>query len=305
MKVTENIKTQIINDYQSGQTLAQCAERYSMSIGTISHVLKEKNIKSRKKQSRYPKQEIVKAYKSGRTTGQIAKQYGTTVKTICDILKQFNVARNNPQGAFELKRNFWKSIDTPAQAYFLGWLISDGNIYKNQVRIMIESSDDYILSKFAQYTGITTKIRKKIQKTSHLSAVTQYSAEWVKDLSQYGVIPNKHSSVTITNIIHMSHLLRGVFDGDGYVDKKGRFSICGNRTIVEDVQNILVKELGVSKNKISQNPRTGVWSAGWYSKRDNFLIGQYLYKDKSDLYLIRKYNRWAQGNPVVNAQSNI
>ena len=50
----------------------------------------------------------------------------------------------------------------------------------------------------------------------------------------------------------MSHLIRGIIDGDGWITKRGQIGLCGNYQLVSQVKDYLVDTLNVYNVKIIQ-----------------------------------------------------
>lgn len=78
------------------------------------------------------KQNIIKYYLSKpMTLSQVEQQFGLSHPTISKILKDIpkypKAKINNP----ELKERFFEKIDSEEKAYFLGLLIADGNVFKD------------------------------------------------------------------------------------------------------------------------------------------------------------------------------
>lgn len=92
----------------------------------------------------------------------------------------------------------------------MGFLITDGNVFGNNVRLQLSSKDEYILKIFSDKTNNSNNIN--IDKRG-FSSFNIKRKVWVEDLSKYGVIPNKTKSVYLPSIREdlMSHLLRGIF----------------------------------------------------------------------------------------------
>lgn len=320
-RTSPDMEEKIILDYQSGMSMSQVGEKYGVNAVTVKNILDRQGITPRTKGglNQINWDEIVKLYKKGNSTGKIAKLYDISVKTVCDILKRYNVKRDNRQGGYNLDRDFWKNIDTPAKAYFLGWLITDGNVWGKQVRIELGSSDEEILELFRKYTGNTSKIhrRKRVVKAkdgstiriSYFSCVTAYCKQWVVDLNKLGIHPNKTPDFCIPEISEelLPHMLRGMIDGDGSVSKSGNLiAFYGNQANVEKFRQLLFDRFEIKFPNL--RVRESVSWISWGSKRDVKTIGEYIYNDKSDLFLKRKYDRWIS-NPnnqsILHANTEI
>ena len=292
-RTSRDIEDKIIQEYNSGKSLLVVGKLFNLNPVTIMNILNRRNIPLRTKGGIYKLDEnsIISCYKLGQTCKQIAKNFGVCLKTICNILEKNGISRDNIYHNTSLIDNYWENIDTYDKAYFLGFLITDGNIFKNNVRLQLSDKDKYILKVFSDKTNNSNQIHKDRR---GLSSFSIKRAAWVKDLSKYGVIPNKTKTVFLPKINDnlMPHLLRGIFDGDGWITFKGHtIGLCGNETLTTQVRDYLVDKLGVYKVKVVKN-NENLWSINWASKKDIKLIGEYLYKDKNDCYLTRKFDNY-------------
>lgn len=311
-RLDSKIEKQVINRYESGESMKSISDDLSIGITSIKNILERFEIPVRSKggKMKLPEEMIVDLYKKQNSTGVLAKQFGVSVKTICDILKRHNVKRDNPQGAFNLDRNYFKCIDRPDKAYFLGLLLTDGNVWNKQIRIELKSDDEYILETFAKYIGRPeAKLHRRISsKNSTLTHLNTYCKQWVEDLEQWSMTPNKTYTATmpILEDSMMPHLIRGIIDGDGYISKDGsQIGVCGaNFKNIEIIKNFLIDKLDINKNSIIKL-NNGIYDVKWSSKKDVLKIGEYIYKDKCDCYLKRKYDRWySKFNSYVNPEVN-
>lgn len=85
------------------------------------------------------------------------------------------------------------------------------------IRIQLKSDDEYILKRFKQELNSSNNI-SFYSKRKH-SEFRIHSIKMAKDLSKYGIIPNKTGKeiFPIDKIPYnmYPHFLRGFFDGDG------------------------------------------------------------------------------------------
>ena len=114
------------------------------------------------------KQEIIKYYLSQpMTMKQVEDKYELSHPTITKILKdvpKYTKAKlNNPN----MKEHFFQEINEEAKAYFLGLLISDGNVFKDNtgrqasISITLDLKDEYIYSiKFSRNVFEETDLTK-------------------------------------------------------------------------------------------------------------------------------------------------
>lgn len=284
------IEKSLIQDYISGKSIAWLKNKFNLGTTTIFGILKRNNVELRKSGGyRLDENQIISEYKMGISCYKIADEYNVDAKTIYHVLERNGVERNNNYHNLELVSDYWTNIDTYDKAYFLGFLITDGNVYGNDVRLQLSSKDEYILKVFSEKTKNGNKIY--VDKRGFSSYRVKKKC-WVEDLAKYGVIPRKTATAYLPALSDdmMPHLLRGIFDGDGWITQRGHHTIglCGNETLTTQVRDYLVKTLGVYNVKVIKNNES-LWSVSWSSKKDIKLIGEYLYKDKGDCYLSRKF----------------
>ena len=209
------------------------------------------------------KQEIIKYYLSQpMTMKQVEDKYELSHPTITKILKdvpKYTKAKlNNPN----MKEHFFKEINNEASAYFLGLLISDGNVFKDStgrqasISITLDLKDEYMLKKFKEVLQTNTSITYDGRGCGQIAVRSNIMAE---DLAKYGVVPRKSYSTYLPQISKemMPHLIRGIFDGDGSImakpnpnnDGHNRFlhsiSFCGTHQLMEDISNYILENLGI------------------------------------------------------------
>ena len=209
------------------------------------------------------KQEIIKYYLSQpMTMKQVEDKYELSHPTITRILKdvpKYTKAKlNNPN----MKEHFFQEINEEAKAYFLGLLISDGNVFKDNtgrqasISITLDLKDEYMLEKFKEVLQANTSVGHDGRGCGQIAVRSNIMAE---DLAKYGVVPRKSYNTYLPLISKemMPHLIRGIFDGDGSImakpnpsnDGHNRFlhsiSFCGTHQLMEDISNYILENLGI------------------------------------------------------------
>lgn len=261
------------------------------------------------------KQEIIKYYLSQpMTIKQVKEKYKlshpTIIKILKDVPKYTKVKLNSPN----IKEHFFQEIDEEAKAYFLGLLISDGNVFKDKtgrqtsISITLDLKDEYILKTFKEVLQTNTSINYDRRGCGQIAIRSNIMA---KDLLQYGVIPRKSCKTYLPILSEkmMSHLVRGIFDGDGSIiakpspnkDGHDRFlhsiSFCGTHKLMEDISNYIFKYL-----KLEQKPTIYDYKNRQLSElkiqniKDMKIFGDWIY-NYSTIYLNRKrdiYNNFLE-----------
>ena len=257
-------------------------------------------------------QEIINYYLSKpMTLKQVENKFELSHPTISKILinipKYTKAKLNNPN----LKEHFFQEINNEENAYFLGLLISDGNIFKDNtgrqasISITLDLKDEYLLTKFKEIISSNTSIGYDGRGCGQIAVRSNIMAE---DLKQYGVVPRKSYNTYLPQNIKdavMNHLIRGIFDGDGSIQAKlnhdnrflHSFSFCGTHKLMEDISNYCFKKL-----KLKQKPTIYDYKDRKLSeikiqnKEDMYIFGEWLYKDAT-IFMNRKkeiYNNFKQ-----------
>lgn len=252
------------------------------------------------------KQEIIKYYLSQpMTMKQVEDKYELSHPTITKILKdvpKYTKAKlNNPN----LREHFFQDINEEAKAYFLGLLISDGNVFKDNtgrqasISITLDLKDEYMLEKFKEVLQANTSVGYDGRGCGQIAVRSNIMAE---DLAKYGVIPRKSYSTYLPKISHemMPHLIRGIFDGDGNImakpdpnnDGHNRFlhsiSFCGTHKLMEDISNYSFEYLNLKQKPLVYDYKDRQLSELKIQNiKDMQTFGDWMY-NSSIIYLSRK-----------------
>lgn len=194
--------------------------------------------------------------------------------------------------------NYFQAIDSEEKAYFLGFMLADGNISKktNRICFTINDNDSYILEKFKKSINSENEVRHyKVfdnrKNKYNNSAVFQVSSSKIKkDLENLGISSNKTKTFDFTKIIdnkNYNHFLRGLFDGDGHINKtKTRISVISTREFLDYINLSFFKKdyliIGICAEK-------NVNRLCVQNKNDCIKFLDFIYKDAT-IFLERKYN---------------
>lgn len=254
------------------------------------------------------KQKIIKYYLSQpMAMKQVEDKYElshpTVTKILKDVSKYSKAKLNNPNA----NERFFKNIDSEEKAYFLGLLISDGNVFKDStgrqasISITLDLNDEYILQKFKEVLNVNTSISKDGRGCGQIAIRSNLMAD---DLKQYGVVPRKSYITYLPKIndIYMSHLIRGILDGDGSIlakpsskqDGHNRYlhsiSFCGSHQLMEDIAKYLYNNLQLKRPiQVYDYQDKNLSDIHIQNYEDMEKVGDWLYKDAT-IYLVRKNN---------------
>lgn len=236
----------------------------------------------------------------------VADKFGFCAVTISKILKKYNIPiySNNLIFNPNLNENYFEFIDTPNKAYFLGLIISDGNIFENlnntrqmMLSITLNEYDEYILEKFRDELGSNRLIAHDGRGASSISIL---SNKLCSDLAKYGVVPRKSFYTYLPKLddFLMPHLIRGILDGDGSVQtriRENRFvhsvGFCGSERLMYEIRDYLVNILKITNISVYSYKDRLLSMITWASYKDIETLFYYLYYN-AESFLIRKRNNF-------------
>lgn len=251
----------------------------------------------------------IELYLSGLTCFKVGNLLKIHEETVRRVLKRNNIkARKTEYRSFNFNRKYFKTIDSKDKAYFLGFLLADGYNSNKSIIMSLQEEDKYILEifkKYIEYTGDISLIpaRKEGYKNQYLIRLN--SVELCKDIASLGCIRAKSHLTYFPSISEefYHHFIRGLFDGDGciytnYRDEQGnpklRFSIIGNKDLIEIVQKILIEACNLSVNKLyyKNKDKNNICIVSFGGNNQVKRIKEWLYKDCEDLFLTRKREKF-------------
>ena len=237
---------------------------------------------------------LAKIYNVNPTTVRInVRRAGLKVRTLSEAARQYT-----------FNHNFFNIIDTEAKAYFLGLLLADGCIHKEDIIIGLQTRDRHILETFLKRIDGNNQIKDRIVKGgflskqgSQVSTLSLYSTDtMVMNLKDLGLGERKTYNITLPKLaINLEkHFWRGVFDGDGTIvcNKTKRriyVGICGHLNTVTAFTDFL-KRNNIIPNKI--RPICSIYNTNiTTNKAIKFL--KLIYTDSDpELCLKRKYEKY-------------
>lgn len=308
--LTENEKTQILFYYNIGWSTTMIGKKLNRSDSSIGRFLNKKNLKPKNNHNGLLDAEIediVNLYKAGKTANEILQKYNNKIKcpeTIINIVKRNNVDVR-PRGITAyFNTRYFNEINSEAKAYYLGLLLTDGNVYKYKkrkadqykIQLSLKSEDVYIIEKFKMELNSKNKISHYSNAKKDECVFQIGSTEMAKDLLKYGICERKTFIAQLTNLIPKElyrHYIRGVFDGDGtvYINKFGKlkFGFYGTHKLVLQVRNYLISQIGVNENSVYD--KETVSFILFSQEKDIFNFYKLMYND-SKFYLKRKKEKF-------------
>ena len=203
------------------------------------------------------------------------------------LKEKTEIEKANYRRAYSVDDDYFEIIDSQKKAYWLGWLITDGFITtnlntnrglvkSNSIGLKLQEIDSDVLkdmkSDLKCSKTIKTVKRNKpiIYNDKTIISKTQCelrftSAKMIQDLAKYGIHQNKTYDVVFPKELDSKYypgFIAGVISGDGCINIKLnhgktyllRCMIAGTFDLIDNIKNILVKEIGVNPiKKITKN----------------------------------------------------
>jgi uncharacterized protein YerC len=307
----ESLHEQIQKMNDEGKSAYAISKELGIASSTMTRLFKKWGLKSGQlKQRKNPLNkhtaEIIKKYQNGMGSFTLAKIYDCADSSIIRLLQDNNIDTKFTR-KYELNEDLFNNIDTPEKAYILGIFASDGNNTGNTLRLSM--TDEDIITKVKDY--ICPELEIKIIPPRKKHHLTQYklqicSTKMCNDFTKHGIMPNKTFKIDFPEQLNedlLSHYLRGLLDGDGWIshsiDKGGYhkwfIGYCGNRPLLEKINDYLMKEFGFNFSVIKPgdkiDDRICTLSCGTIEKIRLFL--EYIYKD-STIHMDRKFKKYQE-----------
>lgn len=305
--LSQEEKDIIISMYNEGYNTVVIANKLNRHNSSIGRFLKKQGLQTNNNKTgltKTDKQNIIKYYQEGKTAKEILSLYENKVgteNTIMSIVKEVGI--NRPRGIIcDADVDYFETIDTEAKAYYLGLMLTDGNVHKikrnteqYRIQIALQSQDRDILERFKKELHSSNKIihYQKDKRDECIFGIQ--SVKMAYDLSKQGITPNKTFIAELNYNIPpdlFRHYIRGIFDGDGtvyYSNEHLHFGFYGTHKLVTQVQDWLIEQINLTRHKITDKETVSFTT---YQKRkdiENFY--NLIYTDAS-FYLKRKKEKF-------------
>jgi hypothetical protein len=272
---------------------------------------------------------ICNDYKSGLSIHKIIKKYKINNIIVSKLLASQNIIKrtiSEVNRIHSVDEHILDNIDTPLKRWLLGWILSDGCVYKNknQYRLAwdIHQKDKEVLHHIDRmfhtdgkdHVRIFTQKDKKRNK-EYLKAELRICGSILgKRLEELNIHPRKSLTSEYLKIIsdlpaaeQYSHI-HGIYEGDGglyWRVRQGKtkktydikIAICGTMNICNNINHTIEKCLNISGSILKDGRKeTDTWRL-WINgnvKARKFL--DWIYQDVnnkiSNCFLKRKYERY-------------
>lgn len=203
----------------------------------------------------------------------------------------------------KLDIDFFKEIDTPQKAYWLGFIAADGSINKSNGKLTLISHDEEVITKFKKHINSEHIIShkfvhdKRTNKNYERYTIQITNALFVNNLIKQGITNQKTDYFLFPKIKekYYGYFIAGLFDGDGSIrllkNKTISINLISTKETLDFILDFLYKNFNVKKPplyKVTKN-KQNVYKFFLYKNAIIFLDFIYGDKNLSDMFLQRKY----------------
>lgn len=239
------------------------------------------------------------------TISDVSKMFNLSNPTVIKILKEYKVKEWTKAQLFspELQTDYFKEIDTPAKAYYLGLLTTDGCIFwKNKktafLALELKEEDAYIIESFLSEIKCNKKLIHSSKSKTY--SVQIHCTDMVQDLESHNLEQRSSFTQRLSCKIDKRFIrdyVRGLFDGDGSygfysrpnraVHRKLIRISSGSKQFIDDVIKMIESQIKVSEPSVYYTEHDHSYTATWTKVDDVEAIIGFLYYDDC-VCLLRK-----------------
>lgn len=166
---------------------------------------------------------LTKYFTQNKSTFDIAEQHKCSRDKVVWACKKFGI--HIPLEQYRCNSDIFNDITTPEQAYWLGFLLTDGCIKCTKTKgleFLQNDNNKQAVYDFAKFCKSKKPIKIKMGTTYKNYSIMINNPYVVEDLKQYGMVNNKtYRDIPITPLPTEleKDYLRGIMDGNGYACK--------------------------------------------------------------------------------------
>lgn len=248
---SELYKGEILSLFRNGMSCYKISQQLSIPKKTIIRWINQWGYDTSEKRKDNPnnllknkKNTVISMFESGMSCYAIGKNLGHNEVSVMQLLNKHGYSTSDWK--IKVDESFFEKIDTEEKAYILGWIYSDGNVRSDgKLRICLNEKDAKILYKIKDIIKYEGELYNKPARGSSKSQVELCinRKKITNDLARLGVMPAKSLIIKFPTKEQVPqdlvrHFVRGVFDGDGSINKSG-VMICGSYDFIFGLKELL------------------------------------------------------------------
>lgn len=266
------------------------------------------------------KNELIESYLAGESIRVLSLKYNRAESSVRSLIKRRGIKlrpTSEVNRKYELNNFYFDDINVNHKAYFIGLLYADGCVKenRNEVSLMLNIDDKSIIEKL---NSLIYKDKSVVNETCNrdnrkdLCGIKFYSKHVKESLISLGCVPNKTHKLVFPNWLNhdlMSHMIRGYFDGDGYIgiipdsrkkidgsnvnSESYKVSITGNDSFINGLEDYLRENYGIRCSSYTRNKQTpNIITIDVYRLRDLVKLYEVLYQDNDKFLIERKHQKF-------------
>ncbi len=223
---------------------------------------------------------------------KILKRNGVKVKTSIEMNRKYFC-----------NESYFSKIDSHEKAYWLGWLWSDGNVYKGTITLPLQRRDKYILKKFKTDIQSTHRIIDYLSKIEDkeykMSVFRIYSRQIANDLAKIGLVERKGQTKNVPIIPQefMDSFIIGEFEGDGTITinkecGSGGIIIYDTEFLCHFIKNYLDKKFNRYFGQVRKRSKSNIFLFQITKGKDVIDFYNTLYNKNISFCLLRKKKKF-------------
>ena len=240
-KENNDVKNNICKLLKSGKTLSEISRVIfnTNSTARINAFIAETGIDVSQYNDRYKYMNeswLKEELKNSSCIYDLCKKYNMPRTSVTRYAKKFGIyeSKYTRKNKNEICEDYFNIIDNSHKAYWLGFIMADGNMYRYkdsdrlQFSIKIQQNDKDLLYDFANDIGfdkdkIALKEALRNETKLYYAEIKSYNKNFCNNLIKHGICPNKTGKETFPKKIpheFKKDFIRGFFDGDGHISKE-------------------------------------------------------------------------------------
>ena len=236
---------------------------------------------------------IIEMYKSGMSFKEMVPIIGLSDRAIRNVMYKHGIEMNREQSSGQPRRHrvnedFFK-VWSHEMAWVLGMFVTDGCVNNKIHSISFTQKDERVLRMIAYFMDAEYVLAPS-SPTRLIPTLIINSKEIKRDLEKLGVLAHKSLTVPFPDVPEefLSSFVRGVIDGDGWVDKEGYTMNITTGSILFAEKLLLIFQSWKLNSEITQeisqveNPIYRIWIRG---KRDLLQLSEIIYSHEIGSYV--------------------
>jgi intein-encoded DNA endonuclease-like protein len=293
----------ILSLYEEGFTFESIGDCVGVTASTVHKYLHKQGVEIKKRTRTSDWRSLkdsnaISRYQNGESSNHIAQTLNMSKGKVQKYLRNNGITLRDIsecQRMYSMNHEFFNSIETESQAYWLGFITADGCVsHSHTLSIVLAIKDRDHIIKFSRAIESNHPIKDRLKDKYPTTGLQCNSLPMSISLERFGIHQNKGETVAWPSLPSelYRHYLRGLSDGDGSfsIAKKINqilFGLISSPSLINSCRVSLIDTIGISMHidVPKRSPRMRVLRCA--GNRKLFPFVNYLYEDAT-VFLTRK-----------------